>query len=112
MIKWIVLLTVYLKQKLFLDSSNVQYFIIPYITLRKLLTNNLFLMRILDYSCISWRRVMLLLMRNKYRSEMAPHSSTLAWRIPRMEEHGMAKSWTQLSDLLTHSLRENDRVQI
>ena len=32
---------------------------------------------------------------------MAPHSSTLAWRIPRMEEsavHGVVKSWTQLSD--------------
>ena len=52
MFKPIVLLTVYLKQKLFLDGSNVQYFIIPYIILRKLLTNNLFLMRILDYSFI------------------------------------------------------------
>ena len=30
---------------------------------------------------------------------MAPHSSTLAWRIPWMEEvHGVAKSWIQLSD--------------
>ena len=35
---------------------------------------------------------------------MAPHSSTLAWKIPWMEEpgglpvHGVAKSWTQLSD--------------
>ena len=32
---------------------------------------------------------------------MAPHSSTLAWKIPWMEEpgglHGVAKSWTQLS---------------
>ena len=66
MFKPIVLLTVYLKQKLFLDGSNVQYFIIPYIILRKLLTNNLFLKRILDYSCILWQRVMLLLIRNKY----------------------------------------------
>ena len=36
---------------------------------------------------------------------MAPHYSTLAWRIPWMEEpgrlqvHGVAKSWTWLSDL-------------
>ena len=35
---------------------------------------------------------------------MAPHSSTLAWKIPWMEEpgwaavHGVAKSWTWLSD--------------
>ena len=35
---------------------------------------------------------------------MAPHSSTLAWKIPWMEEpgrlqvHGVTKSWTQLSD--------------
>ena len=35
---------------------------------------------------------------------MAPHSSTLAWKIPWMEEpgglpvHGVAKSWTLLSD--------------
>ena len=33
--------------------------------------------------------------------EMATHSSTLAWKIPWMEEpgvHGAAKSWTRLSD--------------
>ena len=35
---------------------------------------------------------------------MAPYSSTLAWKIPLTEEpgglpvHGVAKSWTQLSD--------------
>ena len=35
---------------------------------------------------------------------MAPHSSTLAWKIPWTEEpgraavHGVAKSWTRLSD--------------
>ena len=35
---------------------------------------------------------------------MAPHSSTLAWIIPWMEEpggltvHAVAKSWTRLSD--------------
>ena len=32
---------------------------------------------------------------------MAPHSSTLAWKIPWMEEpgdHGVARSWTRLSD--------------
>ena len=35
---------------------------------------------------------------------MAPHSSTLAWKIPGTEEpggcavHGVAKSWTRLSD--------------
>ena len=65
MVKLIVSLTVYLKQKLFLEGSNFQYFI-PYIILRKSLTNNLFLTRILDYSCILWQRVMLLLIRNKH----------------------------------------------
>ena len=29
---------------------------------------------------------------------MATHSSILAWRIPWPEEHGVTKSWTQLSD--------------
>ena len=36
---------------------------------------------------------------------MAPHSSTLAWKIPWMEEpgrlhavHGVSRSWTRLSD--------------
>ena len=32
---------------------------------------------------------------------MAPHSSTLAWKIPWTEEtavHGVTRSWTQLSD--------------
>ena len=32
---------------------------------------------------------------------MAPHSSTLAWKIPWAEEpavHGVMKSWTRLSD--------------
>ena len=29
---------------------------------------------------------------------MAPHSSTLAWKIPWTEEPGVAKSQTQLSD--------------
>ena len=34
---------------------------------------------------------------------MAPHSSTLAWKIPWAEEpgrpdHGVVKSWTRLSD--------------
>ena len=32
---------------------------------------------------------------------MAPHASTLAWKIPWAEEaavHGFTKSWTQLSD--------------
>ena len=34
---------------------------------------------------------------------MATHSSILAWRIPWMEEptvHGVAKSWTRLSDFI------------
>ena len=36
---------------------------------------------------------------------MAPHSSTLGWKIPWMEEpggaavHGVTKSWTRLSDV-------------
>ena len=34
---------------------------------------------------------------------MAPHSSSLAWKVPWVEEpgglvHGVPKSWTQLSD--------------
>ena len=29
---------------------------------------------------------------------MATHSSILAWRIPQTIAHGVAKSWTQLSD--------------
>ena len=43
--------------------------------------------------------------------EMATHSSTLAWKIPWMEEPGelqsmgVAKSWTQLSDF-TFFLRQ------
>ena len=28
----------------------------------------------------------------------APHSRTLAWKIPWMEEPGATKSWTRLSD--------------
>ena len=32
------------------------------------------------------------------RKEMATHSSILAWRIPRTEEPGVAKSWTRLSN--------------
>ena len=46
----------------------------------------------------------------KYLQEkaMAPHSSTLSWKIPWMEEPGrlqslVAKSWTRLSDFI-HSL--------
>ena len=30
--------------------------------------------------------------------EMATHSSTLAWKVPWMEEPGVAKSWMRLSD--------------
>ena len=40
-----------------------------------------------------------------WKSLAVPHSSTLAWKIPRTEEpgrlhavHGVTKSWTQLSD--------------
>ena len=29
---------------------------------------------------------------------MAPHSSSLAWKIPWTEEPGVAKSWTRLRD--------------
>ena len=40
---------------------------------------------------------------NKSEKAMAPHSSTLAWKIPWMEDpggpvHGVAKSRTRLSD--------------
>ena len=40
---------------------------------------------------------------------MAIHSSTIAWKIPwteepgRLQSHGIAKSWTRLSDF-SHSL--------
>ena len=46
--------------------------------------------------------------------EMAIHSSTLAWKIPRTEEpdrlrfHGVAKSQTRLSDLTYSVLRVLD----
>ena len=42
--------------------------------------------------------------------EMATHSSTLAWKIPWMEEagklpsQGVAKSWTRLSDFTSYKL--------
>ena len=43
-------------------------------------------------------------MSQQMEKEMAIHSSTLAWKIPWMEQpgrlhrvHGVAKSWTQLS---------------
>ena len=36
---------------------------------------------------------------------MAPHSSTLAWKIPWMAAvHGVAKCWTRLSDFTHFSL--------
>ena len=43
--------------------------------------------------------------------EMATHSSTLAWKIPWMEERGrlqsmgVAKSWTRLSDFTSLNRR-------
>ena len=58
-----------------------------------------------------WKtRVRSLGRENPLEKEMATHSSTLAWRIPWKEEpgrllvHGVAKSWTRLSDF-THSLK-------
>ena len=46
--------------------------------------------------------------------EMDDHSSILAWRIPWTKEpvrrqtvHGIAKSWTQLIDLLANKATEN-----
>ena len=44
--------------------------------------------------------------------EMATHSSILAWRIPMdggawwATVHGVAKSWTQLSDFISLIMRE------
>ena len=44
--------------------------------------------------------------------EMATHSSTLAWRIPMdggawwATVHGVAKSWTRLSDFISLIMRE------
>ena len=49
-------------------------------------------------------RVLSLGREDPLEKEMATHSSTLAWRIPWREEpgrllvHGVAKSWTRLSD--------------
>ena len=44
---------------------------------------------------------------NPLEKEMATHSSILAWRIPWTEEpvglHGVAKSWTQLSNFHFHT---------
>ena len=49
---------------------------------------------------------------------MAPHSSTLAWKIPWMEEptvHGVARSWKRLSDFTFtfhfHALEEEMATQ-
>ena len=61
------------------------------------------------------------LLRDSYpqlEKEMATHSSTLAWRIPWMEEpgslHGLAQSQTQLSTTeqlhFTHNSRYNGHL--
>ena len=44
--------------------------------------------------------VQCLVQEDPLEEEMAPHSSTLAWKIPWMEAtvHGVTKSRTQLSD--------------
>ena len=39
--------------------------------------------------------------------KMAAHSSTLAWKIPRMEETGIEKSWTRLSNVTSASNGES-----
>ena len=41
-----------------------------------------------------------MVVRGSLEKAMTPHSSPLAWKIPWMEDavHGVAKSWTQLSD--------------
>ena len=49
-------------------------------------------------------RVQFLGQEDLLKKKMAPHSSILAWKIPWMEEpgratvHGVAQSWTRLSD--------------
>ena len=42
--------------------------------------------------CLSWRSVCLGLLPNISEKAMAPHSSTLAWKIPWMEEPGGLQS--------------------
>ena len=39
-----------------------------------------------------------LMSNNNMEKEMATHSSTLAWKITWTSVHGVAKSWTRLSD--------------
>ena len=55
--------------------------------------------------CLAVRYIWLYLYCSLVEKVMAPHSSTLAWKIPWMEEpgrlqsvHGVTKSWTLLSD--------------
>ena len=44
-------------------------------------------------------RVSFLGQEDPLEKEMAIHSGTLAWKIPRTEEpHGVTKSWTRLSN--------------
>ena len=51
---------------------------------------------------------------NPLKKEMATHSSFLAWRIPVdrgawwATVHGVAKSWTQLSDSAQHSSNKSE----
>ena len=59
-------------------------------------------------------RVQSLSRENTLKKEMATHTSILAWRIPwtkgpvrRQTVHGVAKSWTQLMDLLANKETEN-----
>ena len=62
-------------------------------------------------------RVQSLSRENTLKKEMATHTSILAWRIPwtegpvrRQTVHGVAKSWTQLIDLLANKETEIERL--
>ena len=119
MLKLIVLLTVYLKQKLFLDGSNVQYFIIPYIILRKLLTNNLFLMRILDYSFIYGKELCCYWWETNTIQKWQPTPVLLPGESHGWKSMVSYSPWdrkeldtTEWLHSLTHSLRENVPVQV
>ena len=70
------------------------------------MVNNLPAMQETRVQSLSWEDTL--------EKEMATHSSILAWRIPwtegsvrRQTVHGVAKSWTQLMDLLANKETES-----
>ena len=59
-------------------------------------------------------RVRALGQEDTLEKKMAIHSSAIAWKIPWTEEpgvHGVAKSWTRLSDLAAAAAADTCKVQ-